>query len=56
MQKLILLSVILATFGIPAALLRRPNAARGFRSVLLSFAAFTLVYVLLVLFVYPRLS
>lgn len=54
MQKTILLSVILATFGIPALLSRRASSGE-YRLVLAPFAVFVAVYVVLLLFVYPRL-
>jgi hypothetical protein len=53
-QKLLLMSVILATFAIPAMLARRPGN-RDYRNVLARFAPFVAVYVFLLLFVYPRL-
>jgi hypothetical protein len=54
MQKLILISVLLATFMLPAALVRRTKGA-GYRDMLVPFSVFTAVYVVLLLFVYPRL-
>jgi len=54
MQKLILVSVLLATFVLPAALTRRsPGGEYG--AVLRPFSVFAAIYVLLLLFVYPRL-
>ena len=54
MQQLILTSVLIATFVIPAVLLRRSD--RGdYRLVLGPFSLFVVVYVVLLLFVYPRL-
>ena len=48
------MSVLLATFAIPAVVARRPvHAAYG--RVLGQFFAFVGVYVFLLLFVYPRL-
>ena len=54
MQSLILMSVLIATFAIPAAVARRPGHAAYGRVLGLCFA-FTGVYVFLLLFVYPRL-
>ena len=54
MQKLILMSVMLATFLIPAAIARR-DGSREFGSVLAGFSVYVAVYVVLLLFVYPRL-
>lgn len=54
MQKLILLSVILTTFVIPAALARRSHGG-DYRAVITRFSAFVAVYIVLLLFVYPRL-
>lgn len=54
MQKLVLASILIATFALPAALMRggEPRYAR----TLAWFAAVAGVYVLLLLFVYPRMS
>jgi len=54
MQKLILVSVLLATFILPAKLGRRETGGE-YAAVLQPFLAFAAVYVLLLLFVYPRL-
>ncbi|MEI6666728.1 MAG: hypothetical protein WCP29_01130 [Acidobacteriota bacterium] len=54
MQKLVLLSVILATFAIPGVLLNKPKA-HEYATVLKYFGAFVGIYVVLVLVVYPRL-
>jgi len=53
MQTLLLLSVLIATFVIPVALLRRHDT--GYAPVLSRFAMFVAVYVVLLLYVYPRL-
>lgn len=55
MQKLILLSVILATFIIPAVLVRKPEVGNVYASVLARFIVVVAVYVVLLLVVYPRL-
>lgn len=54
MQKLILISVLLATFALPARLARRAPGGE-YSAVLRPFAIFTAIYVFLLLFVYPRL-
>jgi hypothetical protein len=52
-RPLVLLSVLIATFMVPAVLARRPAS---FRHVLVLFAASVAVYVFLLLVVYPRVS
>lgn len=56
MQKLLLISVLLATFVIPAVLQRRDPERGGVRRILAVLAAFTAFYVLSLLYIYPRLS
>ena len=55
MQKAILLSIVVATLLIPiwASGARRPRS--GLRVALLAMAVFNLVYLLSVMFLYPRL-
>jgi hypothetical protein len=55
MQKLVLLSVILATFIVPARLVRRTDI-HEYWTVLARFIAIVAAYVALLLVVYPRLS
>lgn len=58
MQQLILNSVLIATFVIPALVLRAPGADGGaddYVRVLKRVAIFSAVYVPLLLFIYPRL-
>jgi hypothetical protein len=58
MQQLILNSVLIATFVIPALVLRAPGTADGaddYGRVLKRVAIFAAVYVPLLLFIYPRL-
>jgi hypothetical protein len=56
MEKLVLNSVLIATFAIPALLLRRTdNGDRDYALVLKPVAWFVAFYVVLLLFVYPRL-
>ena len=53
MQKLLLLSVMIATFAVPAVLARRGE--RRYSKVLGMFTAIVAIYMALLLFVYPRL-
>jgi hypothetical protein len=55
MQKLLLLSILIATVAIPmrSATMRSPT--RAFRRMLLLMAAFNAFYVLAVVYVWPRL-
>jgi biotin transporter BioY len=55
MQKLVLLSVIIATFGVPVLLERRTGGRTGFGLLLGVFAGFTAAYVFALIFIYPRL-
>jgi hypothetical protein len=56
MAKLVLTSVLVATFVIPAMLARRTEPGdRDYVLVLKPVAWFVAVYVVLLLFVYPRL-
>lgn len=54
MQKLVLMSVLIATFALPAVM--RRSGEPQYTRVLAWFAAITAAYVLLLLFVYPRLT
>jgi len=54
MQKLLLMSIVLATFVWPALLARRANPP-GFGGVLARFTGAVAVYVVLLRYVYPRL-
>lgn len=56
MQKLVLTSLLIATFAIPAALRRTQRAADGFRALVPPVTAFVALYVFLLLYVYPRFS
>jgi len=56
MQKLVLMSVLLATFAIPVWVHKRAAAADSFRAVVRRTFAFIAIYVVLLLYVYPRLS
>lgn len=55
MQKLVLMSVLIATFALPALLHRRQGQGDGFRAMVPPFTAFAAFYVFLLLYVYPRL-
>jgi hypothetical protein len=55
-QKLLLLSVIIATFAIPALLEWRTGGRTTFMVLLGAFVGFVGLYVLGLIFIYPRLS
>ena len=54
MQKLILMSVIYATAILPLISALCPAPWRGLRQAVIWMLAFNLIYVLAVMFVYPR--
>jgi len=54
MKQFVLISVMLATFAVPAAV-RRAMDAPGYPDLLKRFVICTAIYVLLMLYVYPRL-
>jgi hypothetical protein len=56
MKKLLLLSVLFVTLGIPAVTAKDPSAQRGLRRTLLYSAVFYVFYWLSLLFVVPRLD
>lgn len=56
MQMLLLLSVIIATFALPALLERRTGGRTGFGTLLIAMLAFTALYTVGLIYVYPRLS
>jgi hypothetical protein len=56
MKKLILLSMIFALIIIPARAARAKNAREGLKRVLVQTALFEVVYLLLLLYVWPRLN
>jgi hypothetical protein len=56
MQKLILISILLADVVIPIWAARDPNAIRGLKKALFYMCIFNAMYLLLVMFVYPRLQ
>lgn len=56
MAKLVLTSVLIATFAIPALVLRSTDGGdRDYAAVLKPFAWFVAIYVVLLIYVYPRL-
>jgi len=55
MQMLLLLSVIIATFAVPAALERRTKGKTEFGTLLRTFLIFTAFYTVGLIYVYPRL-
>ena len=55
MQKLLLISFLLATFVLPMRAARDPSPARGFRRAVLWIAAFNIAYVIAIVYVLPRL-
>jgi hypothetical protein len=54
-QKLVLMSMLIATLWIPIVLARRADARRGVKLMQKRFFAFIAVWVLAVLYVLPRL-
>ncbi len=56
MQKAILLSILVAYVLIPALFARDPNAKRGLRRCLWGIVSFNILYLLALLFIYPRLD
>ena len=54
-QKLLLLSMVIATLAIPAWASKDPGLARGIKKAVFSMLLFNVVYFLAVLIVYPRL-
>jgi hypothetical protein len=54
MQKLILISVIIASIAIPAWAAREPSPGRGLKKAVLLACLANLIYVVMVVFVYPR--
>jgi hypothetical protein len=55
MQKLILISILFADVLIPLWASRERNAVQGLKKTLFYMALFNAVYLLLVIFVFPRL-
>ncbi|MBI5543380.1 MAG: hypothetical protein HY901_05795 [Deltaproteobacteria bacterium] len=55
MGKLILMSVVIASIAIPVRAARHPDPRRGLKRALVQTLLFDAVYVLAVLFIYPRI-
>jgi hypothetical protein len=55
MQKFILISILFADVLIPLWAARDPNSIRGMKKALFYMCIFNTMYLLLVMFVYPRL-
>lgn len=55
MHKFLLMSVLLATAIIPALASRDPGAKRGLDRTIVGMVIFNFVYLLAVVFVYPRI-
>jgi hypothetical protein len=55
MQKLLLMSVLIATFVIPSRLATRYPHGVGYRTLVRPFLAFCACYALALLYIYPRL-
>jgi hypothetical protein len=54
-QKLLLVSILLATMVLPMRAARDPSAVRGLRKALLWIVGFDVCYMLALLHLYPRL-
>jgi hypothetical protein len=55
MHKVLLLSILLATIGIPVLGARNPNPVRGLKMAVLRMFAFECFYLVAVVYLYPRL-
>ncbi len=55
MQKLILLSIVLANVAIPIWASRERGARRGLKKMLIAMIVFNVVYLLALIVIYPRL-
>jgi hypothetical protein len=55
MQKLLLTSVLLASVALPMRAARDRSAVRGLRKTVLWTVAFNVLYLIAILYVYPRL-
>jgi hypothetical protein len=54
--KLIIMSIIFATVGIPITCSRDPNPVRGVKRMLLLLTVFTAIYIALLVFVYTSVT
>lgn len=55
MQKLVLMSILIATFVIPARLRRQHPLGIGYKALVRPFIGFCCWYVFALLYLYPRL-
>jgi hypothetical protein len=55
MRKLLILSILIATFWIPIRAAREPNPFKGLRKVRKQFALYCVFYVIAVVYILPRL-
>jgi hypothetical protein len=55
MSKALLMSILVATIALPANLAKDPHPLRAFKRTLFWMAVFEVLYVLGLVFVYPRL-
>jgi len=54
-QKLLLVSILFATMALPMRAARDPSPVRGLRKALVWTAGFGVLYMLAILYLYPRL-
>ena len=55
MQKFILISIVIATIAVPTWAAREKNARKGLRKALTWMVVFNVVYLVALMFIYPRL-
>jgi hypothetical protein len=56
MQKVILISILFANVVIPLLAARERSAKRGLKKTLVYMVAFNVIYLLALMFIYPRLQ
>jgi hypothetical protein len=56
MEKLLLLSVLIATIAVPVRASRDKSARRGYKKTLIGILAFNTLYVLALRIIYPYIS
>lgn len=56
MKKLVLLSMIIAMIAIPARAARMKDSRAGLKQTLIRMAIYDVIYLLLLLYVFPRLN
>jgi hypothetical protein len=56
MKKLVLLSMIIAMIAIPARAARMKDSRAGLKKTLIRMAIYDVIYMLLLLYVFPRLN